>query len=56
VFLAAGISADTYVVLGMVTDSKVAAAGYAVASFALLVGFWYAVPLMARWTSAARRA
>jgi hypothetical protein len=56
VFLAAGISAESYVVLGKVTDSKVAAAGYAVASFALLVGFWYAVPLMARWTSAARQA
>ena len=56
VFLAAGISAESYVVLGKVTDSKVTAAGYAAASFALLVGFWYAVPVMARWTSAAERA
>jgi hypothetical protein len=55
-FLAAGLSAESYVVLGKVTDNKVAAAGYAAASFALLVGFWYAVPLIARWTSAAWRA
>jgi hypothetical protein len=54
-FLAAGLSAESYVVLGKVTDNEVAAAGYAAVSFALLVGFWYAVPLIARWTSAARR-
>jgi hypothetical protein len=49
-FLAAGISAESYVVLGKVTDSKIGAACYAAASFALLVGFWYAVPLIARRT------
>lgn len=54
-FLAAGIAAESYVVLGKLTDSKVAAASYAAASFALLFGFWYAVPLLARWTGAARR-
>jgi len=55
-FLAAGISAESYVVLGKVTDSQVVAAGYAAATFALLIGFWYAVPLIARRTSAAGRA
>jgi hypothetical protein len=55
-FLAAGISAESYVVLGKVTDSQAVAAGYAVATLALLVGFWYAVPLIARWTNATRRA
>jgi hypothetical protein len=55
-FLAAGIAAESYVVLGKVTDSKVTAAGYAAASFAVLLGFWYAVPLLARWTGAAGRA
>lgn len=54
-FLAAGISAESYVVLGKVTDSKLAAAGYAATSFILLIGFWYALPLMVRRTGAARR-
>src|SRR5882757_2783752 len=53
-FLAAGISAESYVVLGKVIDSQIDAACYAAASFALLVGLWYAVPLIARRTGAAR--
>ena len=47
-FLAAGISAESYVVLGKITDSKIAAAGYAAASFLVLLAFWYALPLIIR--------
>jgi hypothetical protein len=43
-FLAAGLSAESYVVLGKVTDNEVAVAGYAAVSFALLVGFWTPCP------------
>jgi len=50
-FLAAGISAESYVVLGKVTDSKIAAAGYAAASFLVLMIFWYVLPLIIRRTS-----
>jgi hypothetical protein len=50
-FLAAGISAESYVVLGKVTDSKIAAAGYAAASFLVLMIFWYVLPLIIRITS-----
>jgi hypothetical protein len=53
-FLAAGLSAESFVVLGKVTESKVVAGAYAAASFALLVGFWYAVPLIARSTGVRR--
>jgi hypothetical protein len=54
-FLAAGIAAESYVVLGKITESKLADAAYAAASFAVLVGFWYALPLTARWVGAGRR-
>jgi hypothetical protein len=47
-FLAAGIAAEGYVVLGKITENKLAAAGYAAASFAVLIGFWYVLPLMQR--------
>ena len=47
-FLAAGIAAESYVVLGRITDSELAAT-YATASFLVLVGFWYALPLIVRW-------
>ena len=50
-FLAAGISAESYVVLGKVTDSKIAAAGYAAASFLVLMALWYVFPLIIRRTS-----
>jgi hypothetical protein len=53
-FLAAGISAESYVVLGKVIDSKLAAAGYAAASFAVLAIFWYVLPLVMRFTGAGR--
>jgi Family of unknown function (DUF6328) len=46
-FLAAGLAAESYVVLGKIADSRVAAV-YAAASFAVLIGFWYALPLMRR--------
>jgi hypothetical protein len=55
-FLAAGIAAESYVVLGKVTENRLAAAGYAAASFAVLIGFWYALPLIARWRNANRKA
>jgi hypothetical protein len=55
-FLAAGLSAESFVVLGKVTDSKMVAGAYAAASFALLIVFWYAVPLITRWTGTAGRA
>jgi uncharacterized protein involved in response to NO len=50
-FLAAGISAESYVVLGKVTDSKLAAVGYAAASFLVLMALWYVFPLIIRRTS-----
>ncbi len=55
-FLAAGIAAESYVVLGKVTEDNLVAAGFAAASFAVLIGFWYALPLIARRTGAARKA
>ncbi|MFH0300724.1 DUF6328 family protein [Bradyrhizobium sp. 31Argb] len=48
-FLAAGIAAESYVVLGRITNRELAAT-YAVASFLVLIGFWYALPLIVRWT------
>jgi hypothetical protein len=54
VFLAAGISAESYVVLGKVTADKFAAEAYAAASFTVLMTFWYAVPLVVRLTGAGR--
>ena len=53
-FLAAGIAAESYVVLGKITGSTIAAV-FAAASFAVLIGFWYILPLLARWARAARR-
>lgn len=50
-FLAAGIAAESYVVLGKLTDSKIEPAAYAAASFAVLIFFWYAIPLIVRLTS-----
>jgi hypothetical protein len=55
-FLAAGIAAESYVVLGKVTENKFAAASYAAASFVVLIALWYALPLIARWTGAGRKA
>jgi hypothetical protein len=49
IFLAAGISAESYVVLGKLTDSKIAAA-YAAACFTVLAFFWYGIPLITRLT------
>ncbi|MBO4228106.1 DUF6328 family protein [Bradyrhizobium neotropicale] len=48
-FLAAGIAAESYVVLRKITNSELAAT-YAAASFLILMGFWYALPLIVRWT------
>jgi uncharacterized protein DUF6328 len=53
-FLAAGISAESYVVLGRVTNSELAAT-CAAASFLVLVGFWYGLPLLVRWTGSYRK-
>ena len=50
-FLAAGIAAESYVVLGKITGGTTAAV-HAAASFVVLIGFWYVLPLVAR---AARR-
>jgi Family of unknown function (DUF6328) len=50
-FLAAGISAESYVVLDKIVDSTLAAT-YAAAAFIVLTGFWYALPLMVRWAGA----
>lgn len=47
-FLAAGIAAESFVVLGKVTDNKTAAASYAAANFVVLIGFWYALALIVR--------
>jgi hypothetical protein len=55
-FLAAGIAAESYVVLGKVTENKFAAASYAAASFVVLIALWYALPLIARRTGAGRKA
>jgi hypothetical protein len=55
VFLAAGIAAESYVVLHQVTDSELAAVGYAAASFAVLTAFWYVVPLMTRLRGARKQ-
>lgn len=48
-FLAAGVAAESYVVLGKITESKLAAVAYAATSFAVLIGLWYALPLTMRW-------
>jgi Family of unknown function (DUF6328) len=48
-FLAAGIAAESYVVLNSITSGE-RAATYAAASFLVLVGFWYALPLIVRRT------
>jgi hypothetical protein len=53
-FLAAGIAAESYVVIGKITEGKIAAI-YAAASFAVLIGFWYVLPLVARCARAVRR-
>lgn len=44
-FLAGGLAAESYVVLGKLTDSNIVAATYAAVSFAVLIGFWYVVPM-----------
>lgn len=54
-FLAAGIAAESYVVLGKITEDKFVIVAYAAASFAVLIGFWYALPLAVRWTGAMRK-
>jgi hypothetical protein len=54
-FLATGISAESYVVLGKIADSKLAAS-YAAASFAVLIGFWYVLPLVLRLRAQGRNA
>jgi hypothetical protein len=54
-FLATGISAESYVVLGKVADSNLAA-GYAAASFVVLIGFWYVLPLILRLRAQGRNA
>ncbi|WP_043161561.1 DUF6328 family protein [Bradyrhizobium sp. Ai1a-2] len=53
-FLAAGIAAESYVVLGTITNGELAAT-YAAASFLVLVGFWYALPLIVRWAGNYRK-
>ncbi|MDI4233679.1 DUF6328 family protein [Bradyrhizobium sp. Arg237L] len=53
-FLAAGIAAESYVVLGRITNRELAAT-YAAASFLVLIGFWYALPLIVRWTGNHRK-
>jgi hypothetical protein len=50
--LAAGISADVFVVFYKITESPVVASTVGVIAFGLLVGFWYAYPL---WRAAERR-
>lgn len=47
-FLAAGLSAESYVVLGKVTASKTAAAIYAATAFATSIILWYLLPLIVR--------
>ncbi len=54
-FLAAGIAAESYVVLGRIANRELAAT-CATASFLVLVGFWYALPLIVRWTRHQRKA
>jgi uncharacterized protein DUF6328 len=53
-FLAAGIAAESYVVLGRITNGELAAT-CAAASFLVLVGFWYVLPLVVRWTGSYRK-
>jgi hypothetical protein len=55
-FLAAGIAAESYVVLGKITEDKLVAAAYAVTSFAVLIGLWYVLPLIMRWTGVGQKA
>ncbi|MFL6791044.1 MAG: DUF6328 family protein, partial [Bradyrhizobium sp.] len=55
-FLAAGIAAESYVVLGKITEDKPVAAAYAATSFAVLIGLWYALPLIMRWTGVGQKA
>src|ERR1700682_6605964 len=50
--LAAGISADVFVVFYKITESPVVASPIGVVAFGLLIGFWYAYPL---WRAAERR-
>lgn len=45
-FLAAGLAAESYVILRKLTDSDMVAVTYAAASFAVLIGFWYALPML----------
>jgi hypothetical protein len=54
-FLAAGISAETYVVFVKALDSRDVAIGASTAVVAVLTGFWYGWPLMLR-KSIGRRA
>jgi hypothetical protein len=49
--LAAGISADVFVVFYKITESPVVASTVGVIAFGLLIGFWYAYPL---WRAAER--
>lgn len=44
-FLAAGIAAENYVVLQKISSSDVVAFAAAIASFCVLIGFWYVLPL-----------
>ena len=54
-FLAAGVAAESYVILRKLTDSNIAAATYAAMSFAVLIGFWYALPIFLSRTRVVRR-
>jgi hypothetical protein len=51
-FLAAGISAETYVVFLKAVNSSAAAATASIAAIVVLTGFWYAWPLALRKSAA----
>jgi hypothetical protein len=53
-FLAGGIAAESYVVLGKIAHGTLAAT-YAAATFVVLIGFWYALPLAVRWAGGGRK-
>ena len=45
--LALGLAGDTYVVIGKITASSIVAIIAAGVAFTLLIGLWYAYPLVA---------
>lgn len=56
IFLAAGVSAENYVVFQKVIGHERSSAIGAVATFLSIMACWYAVPLLMRWLRSAKRA